>query len=122
MECDSKSILEMSQGAILERANYEMGRIIDNILDVNTKATAKRKLVIALELIPSADRRLITVHTTAKCTLVPTEPVTTQMAVTSRPGTGEMLVVETTPQIPGQFDVGGYEQSEPNILKFARQA
>lgn len=41
-QLDKKSILEMSMGAILERVDYEMGKVMDNILDPNTKATAKR--------------------------------------------------------------------------------
>ena len=38
---ETKSILEMAQGAIAERADYEMARIISNILDPNTAATKK---------------------------------------------------------------------------------
>lgn len=73
-QLDKKSILEMSMGAILERVDYEMGKVMDNILDPNTKATAKRKISVTLELIPSADRRTITVQSTAKCSLTPTDP------------------------------------------------
>lgn len=51
-QLDKKSILEMSMGAILERVDYEMGKVMDNILDPNTKATAKRKISVTLELIP----------------------------------------------------------------------
>lgn len=54
-QLDKKSILEMSMGAILERVDYEMGKVMDNILDPNTKATAKRKISVTLELIPSAE-------------------------------------------------------------------
>ena len=72
-QLDKKSILEMSMGAILERVDYEMGKVMDNILDPNTKATAKRKISVTLELIPSADRRTITVQSTAKCSLTPTD-------------------------------------------------
>lgn len=61
-QLDKKSILEMSMGAILERVDYEMGKVMDNILDPNTKATAKRKISVTLELIPSADRRTITAY------------------------------------------------------------
>lgn len=32
-QLDKKSILEMSMGAILERVDYEMGKVMDNILD-----------------------------------------------------------------------------------------
>ena len=60
-QLDKKSILEMSMGAILERVDYEMGKVIDNILDPNTKSTGKRKITVSLELIPSADRKTITV-------------------------------------------------------------
>lgn len=35
-QLDKKSILEMSMGAILERVDYEMGKVMDNILDPNT--------------------------------------------------------------------------------------
>ena len=73
-QLDKKSILEMSMGAILERVDYEMGKVIDNILDLNTKPNAKRKITVTLELIPSADRKTITVQSTAKATLVPTDP------------------------------------------------
>lgn len=34
-------------GAILERVDYEMGKVMDNILDPNTKATAKRKISVS---------------------------------------------------------------------------
>jgi hypothetical protein len=116
---DKKSILEMSMGAILERVDYEMGHVLDNIIDPNTKATAKRKITVNLELIPSSDRKTITVQSTAKSTLVPTEPITTSLFITSQPGTGEMVVAEMTPQVPGQVSMDGNVQEQPKVLKFA---
>lgn len=121
-QLDKKSILEMSMGAILERVDYEMGKVLDNIMDPNTKATGKRKITVGLELIPAADRKTITVLTTAKSTLVPTEPITTSLFITSAPGTGEMLVAEMVPQVPGQMDLGGGIQEQPKVLKFKKQA
>ena len=119
-QLDKKSILEMSMGAILERVDYEMGRVLDNILDPNTKPTGKRKITISLELVPSADRRTITVLTTAKSTLVPTDPVTTSLYITNQPSTGEMVVAEMVPQVPGQTALDGTEQAQPKILNFKR--
>ena len=121
-QLDKKSILEMSMGAILERVDYEMGKVLDNIMDPNTKATGKRKITVGLELIPAADRKTITELTTAKSTLVPTEPITTSLFITSAPGTGEMLVAEMVPQVPGQMDLGGGIQEQPKVLKFKKQA
>lgn len=88
----------------------------------NTKATAKRKISVTLELIPSADRRTITVQSTAKCSLTPTDPVTTSLYITNAPSTGELLVAEMVPQVPGQLALDGEEQDHPKILKFKRQA
>lgn len=119
-QLDKKSILEMSMGAILERVDYEMGRVLDNILDPNTKPTGKRKITVSLELVPSADRRTITVVTTAKATLVPTDPVTTSLYITNQPSTGEMVVAEMVPQVPGQTALDGTEQAQPKILNFKR--
>ena len=117
-QLDKKSILEMSMGAILERVDYEMVKVIDNILDPNTKPTGKRKITVGLELIPSADRKTITVQTTAKSTLVPTDPITTSLYITNQPGTGEMVVAEMVPQVPGQLGMDGGEQDRPKVLKF----
>lgn len=117
-QLDRKSILESSRGAILERVDYEMGKVIDNIMDPNTKPTGKRRITVTLELIPGSDRRTITLNTTAKSTLIPTDPVTTSLYITNQPGTGEMVVAEMVPQIPGQMDMSGSEQEQPNIIKF----
>ena len=117
-ELEKKSILEMSRGAILERVDYEMGKVIDNILDPNTKPTGKRKITVLLELVPSSDRNTITVQTTAKSTLVPTDPITTSLFITAQPGTGEMVVAEMVPQVPGQMGIYEGEQDNPKVLRF----
>jgi hypothetical protein len=47
-QLDKKSILEMSMGGILERVDYEMGKVLENILDPNTKATAKGEVIVMM--------------------------------------------------------------------------
>ena len=42
MEDTRTSILQMARGAIMERIDYEMAKVVDNILDPNTEATASR--------------------------------------------------------------------------------
>lgn len=42
------SIMSMARGAFEERVDYEMDKVIQNILDPNTKATAKRKITCKL--------------------------------------------------------------------------
>jgi len=121
-ESVKKSILEMARGGILERTDYEMAKIIDNICDVNTSPTKKRVLTITVELTPDNDRRQISVRTTAKSKLEPTNPVATSLYLQADPSTGEMLAVEMVPQIPGQQHMSGEEQESPKVLKIARLA
>lgn len=121
-ELDKKSILEMAMGAIQERVDYEVGKVIDNILDPNTKATGKRRITVSLELTPSSDRKTIIVSATAKSVLVSTDPITTSLFITSMPGTGEMVVAEMVPNVPGQLAMNGSEQEAPKILKFEQRA
>lgn len=112
-----KSILQMARGAIQERADYEMYRILENILDANTSATAARKLTLTLELKPDTERQTIAVKCTAKSALAPTSPVVTSLYVAN-----EDNVVEMVPQIPGQFNLDGAEQTAPSHLKIIKFA
>lgn len=107
----------MARGAILERADYEMSSILKNIMDPNTPATAKRKLTLTLELKPDSDRQTIVVGVTAKSALAPTNPVVTTLYVAD-----EENVVEMAPQIPGQMDLAGEEESAPAALKLIKFA
>ena len=59
------SIMRMARGAFEERVDYEMDKVIQNILDPNTKATAKRKITLTIELTPDDERRQIQVSATA---------------------------------------------------------
>ena len=69
------SIMSMARGAFEERVDYEMDKVIQNILDPNTKATAKRKITLTIELTPDDERRTIGVSVTAKSTLAATNRV-----------------------------------------------
>jgi len=120
-EINEASILEMAMGAISERVDYEMDRVIKNILDRNTKATAKRKVTVELTLTPDDDRRVISISATAKSSLCPTNAIATSLYIGTDPKTGELRVQEMTPQIPGQLSAFGSEAPERKILKMAQE-
>ena len=119
-ELKRDSILRMAAGAIEEKVDYEVSRVIDNILDLNTKPDAKRKITITLEFQPDSERKHIAIAATAKSTLVPTAAVSTSMMITAN-GNGEMVVAEMVPQIPGQLNMSGGEQPQPKILRLVNQ-
>lgn len=107
-----KSILEMRDGGFLEITDLEMTKAISNIMDPNTKATAKRKITVTLELVPDDSRQNIAVLCTAKSSLAPTNPVVTMLYAADKEN-----VTEMTPQIPGQMGMGGDEQAPPPMLR-----
>lgn len=86
------------------------------ILDPNTKATAKRKITLTIELTPDDERENIVVAVQAKSTLASTNPVMTALFI-AHTRDGERLIGEKVPQIPGQMRMDGTEQEPPKLLK-----
>lgn len=114
------SLLQMAKGAIQERVDYEVSRVVDNILDMNTEAKVKRKVVLTIEMVPDDDRQVVKIQASAKSTLAPVTPIGTSLVITAD-SNGEMMLAEIIPQVPGQISMTGEEQEPPKILKIAAQ-
>ena len=118
MENDLRtSLIDMANGGFKEVIDYEVNKVMDNIWDVNTKATAKRKVTVTMEFIPDDSRANIRVATTVKTALATVNPVTTTLYIAGEDRTGELRVVEMTLQVPGQVDINGIEQTAAPVLK-----
>lgn len=116
---NKKSVLEMAMGSIAEVVDYELGRVIANIQDPNTKSTAKRKITLTLTFSPDENRDRIDLDATAKTTLAPVNSVKTALCIT-RSRDGELLLAEMLPQVPGQLDMDDGEAPEPAIARVSR--
>lgn len=112
------SLLQMAKGAIQERVDYEVTRVVDNLLDMNTEAKAKRKVVLTITMTADDDRRVVKVEASAKSMLAPVTPIGTSLVITAD-GNGEMMLAEIVPQVPGQISMNGDVQEKPKILKIA---
>ena len=119
---DKKSILEMCQGAFMELADYGMAKLLDDIMDPNTQAKSPRTLTITLKLTPNEQRSKVTVECTPKLSFGKMLPLGTTLHALADRSTGEMCMVEATPQIPGQMGFDGGEQERPVQLKIIRTA
>lgn len=118
---NEKSIIQMAKGAIEERIDYEMAKIVENIRDESTKASAPRELTVKIKLTPDDKRETIQVSATASSKLQPTTPIVTALYM----GTdldGSIGAAEMTPQIPGQRFADGGEQEQPAQLKLIKLA
>lgn len=109
------SLLDMAGGAIKERVNYELTKIIENITDPNTSATKPRTLTVQIKLLPDSERKNISIDTIVKSKIEPTNAISTPLYLTED-SEGQRVAVEMTPQIPGQMNIDGTEQSKPNII------
>jgi len=116
-----KNFLELGRGAMLERFDYELDRVVDNILDPNTPANKPRKITMEITLLPDADRQYISYSVVVKPKPQPTNPIAGATAVMPN-GDGGVQLVEMTPQIPGQYGIYGEEQQAPDVIQIRRQA
>ena len=119
---DKKSILEMGQGAFMELADYGMAKLLDDIMDPNTQATSTRTLTITLKLTPNEQRSKVAVECTPKLRFGKMLPLETTLHAVADRSTGELCMVEATPQSPGQMGLDGGEQERPVQLRVIRTA
>lgn len=107
-----ESILDFADGASIKRINYELQKILENVVHPNTDEKP-RKLTIEIQITPQNDRR-----TVALKTLRPTSSVQTQMVFQTVDG--EMKSYELTGIPDGQQDIFGevHEQKYFNIKLF----
>lgn len=116
---EAKSILEMARGAIMEQVDIEVGKIVENILDLNTDPKKKRTLQLTVDFTPTQDRSQVAINATAKSKLQPNNAIQTTIYVGTDSSTGEIQAVEMVAQVPGQQSFNGSVQEEPRILKIA---
>ena len=113
---NQKSIIDMARGAFKARADDERAKILENILDPNTKAEKKRTLTIQMVFVPDSERQTVQVEVTAKSKLEPTSAVKTSLYITGDQD-GQATAIEMVPQIPGQQYLDGGEQEAPATLR-----
>lgn len=119
---NTESIINMARGSVIKRIDAEMEKVIANINDPTTEPTRKRSITIKVELKPSDDRMKIDVAYTVSSHLEPAVPIVTSVFNGIDNSTGELYLVENTPNLFGQMSLTGKEQEAPNVLKFAAPA
>lgn len=62
---------KIANTALQEKVDKELEKVLDNILDLNTKANAVRKLTITLAMSTDDERTVVTTSMEVKSTLAP---------------------------------------------------
>ena len=112
------NILEMMNGAIGERVSYELAKVMRNCRDLNTEAKKARTLTIELAIVPTDGRDSAAIRVSVKSKLAPVKALDSTLLLGGTED--EPVVMEYTPQVPGQKNFAGGEESEPKVVKLAR--
>lgn len=107
-------VSELQEGAVQERVDAEVKKIMSNILDMNTEFKAKRKLTIDITFESDETRKVIATTALVKSKLAPAASVATTMLVGRDYENGGVIqAAELKSGIPGQT----YFDPEDNKLK-----
>ncbi|KFZ32144.1 replication terminator protein [Anoxybacillus flavithermus] len=80
----SENIIDLNNfadGAVAERFNQELQKVLENIADPNTDPKKPRKVTLTVTLKADEKRDLAMVSVTAKSTLVPATPIETKLVM-----------------------------------------
>ena len=114
------NLLNMAQGAIMEQATNEVTKIMTNILDPNTKATAVRKMTITVVFHPNEKRDKVTIEAQAKSTIAPVRGIETSFFL-AEDKDGNPHAREITNFDPNQETIFVPEEEKvTNVLKLTR--
>lgn len=95
----------LAGGALKEKLNQEVKKILENITDPNTKETETRKLTLNISFKPSKERDLAEISIETKSKLAPAIPSTTKIIIDKDFSTGKVAAAEWNNQIPGQIAI-----------------
>lgn len=98
------SVLDFASGAMTERINYELVKVMENIKNPNTDEKPRR-ITVEIDITPINNRQAVSMKTTVKKKLRPTSSVQTQMAIQNADGL--LAAYELTGIPDGQKDLFG---------------
>lgn len=114
-----KQLDELMDGALTERFNWEMEKVLRNVFDPNTDPKTKRQIQILIEIAPNERRDAAAFKVDVKSKIAP--PVAmTQTCFLYQDDEGNVTATEITRQVPGQMDMDGNEQPMPRVVEFGR--
>ena len=111
-----KMLDELMDGALTERFNYEMRRVLQNVFDPNTKSKAKRQIQIVIDITPNENRNAAEFKVDVKSKIAPIEAVA-QTVMLYQDDCGNVTATEITNQAPGQIDMDNNVHI-PNVVQF----
>ena len=105
------SLGNLGTGAAIERFDVELQRVLANIMDVNTKADAKRNITLKVTIVPNEDRSVAGVSIECNSKLAPYAPHPTMMFI--KQGKNSVTAYEADVEQTDMFEI---EEKETNVV------
>lgn len=111
---------QIAGGALAEKFNDEMAKVLENIYDPNTEAEKARTITISIKVQPDQDRdsAVLTINCVSK--IVAPKAVATRVYI-DKDDEGNVVASEITKTMPGQISLEG-EVTNPKITQLGRVA
>lgn len=104
-------------GALQEKFNDAMEKVLANLTDVNTPWKNKRKIIVEVTFEQNEDRDDSTVNVSVVPKLAPVKPVSTRMAIGKDLKTGELFAEEYGSQCRGQMTMDEYQRQREQEIE-----
>lgn len=96
---------ELANGALAEKFQQVLAKVVDNLRDVNTSYKTKRRITIQLDFIQDESREDVICDVAVGCKLAQPRPMSTRLAIGRDLRTDELYVAEYGKQIKGQMSI-----------------
>lgn len=108
---------EFAGGALQEKFDDAMDKVLANLMDPNTQWKNKRKISVEITFEQNEDRDDTSVNVSVVPKLAPVKPIATRMSIGRDLATGEVFAEEYGNQIKGQMSFADLEQKQsPNMV------
>ena len=103
-------------GALQEKFDDAMEKVLINMTDPNTPWKIKRKIVVEVSFEQNEDRDDSTVNVSVVPKLAPVKPVSTRMAIGKDLETGQVFAEEYGNQCRGQMTLDDYQIQRDQVV------
>jgi hypothetical protein len=110
------TLANLGNGGAIELFEEELKKILENILDPNTKAKAKRELTLKVTFVPNADRDSAEIEVECRAKPAPMNSASATIFLGRRKGQAIAITHD-----PEQFQIQWDEESKPRNVNDERK-
>lgn len=96
------NLSELSDGAVQEKIDREVKKVLQNILDPNTDFDKARTVTVTISMKANEQRNSLTTDVSVKSKLAPQKSIATTVLVGRDDNTGQIQAAELLSNAPGQ--------------------